>query len=343
MHGIRGRRRTQFALSLFSCLDLARNSYTVRRRRRRAACVRGRAAARAPGGTGAAAWMAATDLPTSVKFATAGVGGILGWIVVHPFNTLAVRMNLASAQPGYQQVSFFRFTARTVTEKGIASVYDGLAAGCTRQIFYATSRFGLFETFRDKLHEYRGQTGPAERLAAGLTSGACAAIISCPAEVTLVRMSNDKTLPADQRRNYKGVTDAFMRIAKEEGIATFWNGCAPFVQRAMLVGIVQVGTFDQNKELYERHAGLRRGTYSNVFAAAFTSGLMYSLVTMPFYSAMNRMASQKPDANGLLPYRSTMQTITSVAGKDGVLALWNGFAPYYGKPASTAILAISFS
>lgn len=246
--------------------------------------------------------MSDDDLPTSVKFGTAGLGGILGWVIVHPFNTFAVRMSLASSQPGYVPMSFFRFGMKTVAEKGVWSAYEGLAAGCTRQIFYATSRFGLFEVFRDKLHDLRGSVGPAERVAAGLASGACAAVISCPAEVSLVRMSNDATVAPDQRRNYKGVGDAFSRIAKEEGIATFWRGCAPFVQRAMLVGIVQVGTFDQNKVLFEQYAGMKRGTYPNIFAASFASGLMYSIVTLPFETAKNRMAFQKPDANGVLPY-----------------------------------------
>ena len=44
------------------------------------------------------------------------------------------------------------------------SLYDGLAAGIWRQVFYASSRFGLFETFRDKLHEIRGKTDFASRL-----------------------------------------------------------------------------------------------------------------------------------------------------------------------------------
>lgn len=39
-----------------------------------------------------------------------------------------------------------------------------------------------------------------------------AALISCPAEVTLVRLSNDATLPVEQRRNYSGVVDAFTRM-----------------------------------------------------------------------------------------------------------------------------------
>jgi len=50
-----------------------------------------------------------------------------------------------------------------IKENGIMSVYDGLAAGVWRQVFYATSRFGLFEVCRDKLHEIRGKTDFAGR------------------------------------------------------------------------------------------------------------------------------------------------------------------------------------
>lgn len=99
----------------------------------------------------------AADLPKSVIFATSGLGGCLGWAIVHPANTLAVRSNLASM--GGKK---FNFKAM-VAEHGIMSLYDGLAAGVLRQVFYATSRFGLFETFRDMLHEYRGKTDFASR------------------------------------------------------------------------------------------------------------------------------------------------------------------------------------
>lgn len=100
---------------------------------------------------------AAADLPKSIIFATSGLGGCLGWAIVHPANTLAVRSNLAS-MAGKK----FDFRAM-VAEHGIMSLYDGLAAGVLRQVFYATARFGLFETFRDILHEYRGKTDFAAR------------------------------------------------------------------------------------------------------------------------------------------------------------------------------------
>lgn len=127
-------------------------------------------------------------LPSYVNFSTAGLGGIAGWCVVHPFNTAAVRMNLVSltSPSSTPAPSFFPFLSRTIREKGFLSLYDGLSAGILRQIFYSTSRFGLFEVFRDELAKYR-PTDFASRLLVGCISGGIAAMISCPAEVTLVR------------------------------------------------------------------------------------------------------------------------------------------------------------
>jgi solute carrier family 25 oxoglutarate transporter 11 len=141
-------------------------------------------------------------------------------------------------------------------------------------------------------------------------------------------MSNDASQPAELRRNYKSVVNAFVRIMAEEGPATFFRGVGPFVNRAMLVGAVQVGTFDQFKQTF-RGYGVKSESL-NVFYSSMASGLLYSIVTMPFETAKNRMAFQRPDpVTGLNPYRGAFQTISSVATKEGVLKLWSGFPPYY--------------
>ena len=205
-------------------------------------------------------------------------------------------MNLlgASLQPNEKLPSFLTYSRDTIRTRGVASMYDGIGAGTIRQMFYATSRFGLFEVIRDQLAERNnGQVTAAMRVSSGLLSGGMAAVIACPAEVTLVRMSNDSALPLAQQRQYKHFADAAMRIGSEEGILAFWRGVVPFAQRAVVVGVCQVGTFDQGKELYENQFNIKRGTTLNVFCAAMTSGLFYALVTMPLESAKNRMASQK--------------------------------------------------
>jgi len=265
-------------------------------------------------------------ISTAVNFATSGLGGLIGWVAIHPFNTVGIRMNLATAS-GNASVSFPSYVMATVKKDGVLSLYSGLSAGLIRQLFYATSRFGLFEVFRDELAKYR-ETDMLSRFASGVTSGGIAAAISCPAEVTLVRLSNDATLPVDKRRNYKGVFDAFSRILREEGPSTFFRGCGPFVNRAMLVGAVQVGTYDQFRTTYKKWGVTHENL--NVFYASMTSGLLYALVTMPFETAKNRMAFQKPDpVTGIMPYRSAIQTITTIAKAEGTLKLWAGFAPYY--------------
>jgi solute carrier family 25 oxoglutarate transporter 11 len=252
------------------------------------------------------------------------MGGCMGWAVVHPANTIAVRWNLASMQG-----KPFNFR-QMIKTNGWLSLYDGLPAGVLRQVFYATSRFGLFETFRDMLHEYRGKTDFAARVGVGALTGGMAAYISCPMEVATVRMSNDATLPPDQRRNYKNVVDTMSRITKEEGVPAFWRGSTPFVQRAMLVGVFQVATLDQFKDLFAHMLGQQKNSIPNVFSASMASGLIYSLATMPLESSKNRMASQRPDPlTGKFSYTGTLQTIRSVTAKEGFFALYNGFFPYY--------------
>jgi len=213
-----------------------------------------------------------------------------------------------------------------ISKEGVSSLYAGISAGCLRQVFYATSRYGLFETFRDTLAKYR-KTDFAQRFVTASVAGGCAAVISCPVEVCLVRMSNDAALPVDQRRGYTSVVDAFARITRDEGPAAFYRGCQPFVMRAMVVGGTQVATYDQFKQLYAS-IGVPSGL-ANQFCSAMSAGLLYSLITMPLETAKNRMAFQKPDASGKLPYTSTVQTVTKIAQAEGTLMLWSGFFPYY--------------
>ncbi|KAJ3615552.1 hypothetical protein Zmor_016332 [Zophobas morio] len=168
--------------------------------------------------------------PTSVSFFTAGLGGVV---------------------EGGPRPNLERFTSSIIKEEGIFSLYSGLTAGITRQIFYATSRFGLYEVFRDALSRYR-DIDFVSRVMTGVASGACAALISCPAEVALVRMSNDSSLPSGDQRKYRHIIDCATRIWREEGVRTFWRGSLPFVNRAMVVGVCQVGTYDQFLSIFSK-------------------------------------------------------------------------------------------
>ncbi|GMH74708.1 hypothetical protein TrVE_jg7431 [Triparma verrucosa] len=263
------------------------------------------------------------SLPPHISFLTASLGGIGGWCVVHPFNSIAVRSSLASTSGTPFNLS------SVIKSEGLGTLYKGLDAGCYRQLVYAGARFGLYEDFRDRLHVIRGKTDFGSRLITGGAAGGCAAYLSCPMEVCVVRMSNDASLPLNERRNYKGVFDAFKRVTKEEGVTTFWRGSTPFVQRAVMVGCFQVATYDELKNTYARLLGQVKNSLPNVFVSAMTSGLIYSAVTMPLEATKNRMAGQKPGKDGKLPYTGTMQTIAKVTKTEGFGGLYKGYGAYY--------------
>ena len=61
------------------------------------------------------------------------------------------------------------------------------------------------------------------KAAIGMTAGAVGAFVGTPAEISLIRMTSDGRLPVEQRRNYKSVIDALMRITQEEGVLTLWR------------------------------------------------------------------------------------------------------------------------
>lgn len=76
---------------------------------------------------------------------------------IYKQHTKTVRMNLASMQGKSTTLP------QIIRQNGFLSLYDGLGAGVARQVFYASSRLGLFDTCRDMLHEVRGKTDFAGR------------------------------------------------------------------------------------------------------------------------------------------------------------------------------------
>ncbi|KAL6724237.1 hypothetical protein Aduo_019142 [Ancylostoma duodenale] len=53
----------------------------------------------------------------------------------------------------------------------------------------------------------------------GISAGACGALVGTPVDLALIRM----TVIGTQRRDYKNVIESLFRIAKEEGIFTWFR------------------------------------------------------------------------------------------------------------------------
>lgn len=221
-------------------------------------------------------------------------------------------------------------------------MYAGLSAGLFRQASYTTVRMGVYSSLFDYVSTRDTSSPPGffAKAGMGMTAGAVGAFVGTPAEVSLIRMTSDGRLPLAERRGYKNVFDALIRITREEGITTLWRGTIPTMGRAMVVNAAQLASYSQAKQ------GLLSTSYftDNIFChfvASMISGLVTTAASMPVDIAKTRIQNMKT-VNGLPEYKGAIDVLTKVIRNEGFFALWKGFTPYYARLGPHTVLTFIF-
>uniref|UniRef100_A0A8C4M7P7 Mitochondrial 2-oxoglutarate/malate carrier protein n=1 Tax=Equus asinus asinus TaxID=83772 RepID=A0A8C4M7P7_EQUAS len=232
--------------------------------------------------------------PKSVKFLFGGLAGMGATVFVQPLDLVKNRMQLSGegAKTREYKTSFHALTS-ILRAEGLRGIYTGLSAGLLRQATYTTTRLGIYTVLFERLTGADG-TPPGFLLKAviGMTAGATGAFVGTPAEVALIRMTADGRLPADQRRGYKNVFNALIRIVREEGVLTLWRGCIPTMARAVVVNAAQLASYSQSKQFL-----LDSGYFSdNIlchFCASMISGLVTTAASMPVDIVKTRIQNMR--------------------------------------------------
>jgi len=100
-------------------------------------------------------------------------------------------------------------------------------------------------------------------------------------------MQSDGTLPADQRRNYKGFFDAARRIPAEEGVTGLWKGGVPTMVRAMALNLGMFTTYEEAKERLSLAMPNNKGLAW--FLASLGAGVVASTLSLPFDNAKTKL------------------------------------------------------
>lgn len=114
-----------------------------------------------------------------------------------------------------------------------------------------------------------------------ITAGGIGAVVGNPADLCLIRMQADNTLPPAERRNYKHVGDAMVRVVREEGFLSLWKGAYPTVVRAMALNLGMLAPYDYCKDVFSKTLGWKDQRSCNLAASA-VSGFLASFLSLPF-------------------------------------------------------------
>lgn len=261
--------------------------------------------------------------------------------VIHPIDLTKVRMQLAREVGKEPQA--MALVKETIKNEGFKGMYSGLSAALTRQATYGSARIGLHRTFSNKLKELNGGGDIPfwQKSISGMAGGAIAVCIGTPFDVALVRMQADGIKPADQRRNYKHVFDAFSRVVKEEGLITLWTGLAPNILRGMSMNVGMMACYDQAKEMIVENITKDPDTLLTRILSAAVGGFCCAFMSLPFDMIKSRLQNMRADPKtGLMPYNGVSHCISRIVAEEGFVALWTGFSAYYLRCAPHAMIIL---
>jgi len=267
------------------------------------------------------------SIPNVIKFAFGGLAGMGATVFVQPLDLVKTRM----------QVSVI---SSVIRQEGLTTLYTGLSAGLLRQATYTTTRLGIYTYLFEKFSVDGQPPSFGMKALLGMGAGGSAAFVGTPAEVALIRMTSDGSLPVDKGRNYSSVFNALARIYKEEGLTTLWRGATPTMGRAMVVNAAQLATYSQAKQAILASGYIQDGIFCH-FVASMISGLVTTIASMPVDICKTRLQSQKY-VNGVPEYKGVVDVVSKVVKNEGFFALWKGFTPYYFRLGPHTVLTFIF-
>lgn len=211
-----------------------------------------------------------------------------------------------------------------------------------RQALYTTTRLGIYFSLSDYL-KYTVNGGENmsawQKVYSSLLAGGIGSVVGTPADLVLIRMQSDSTLPVEQRRNYKNVIDAFSRIVTEEGALSLWKGCAPTVVRAMSLNLGMLVSYDESKERLEKLLGKEKSNTTWILSSLISGGIAAAM-SLPFDNVKTKMQKMTRLPDGTMPYKSLMDCAIKTATNESIAGFWAGLPTYVLRIAPHVMITL---
>ena len=211
--------------------------------------------------------------------------------------------------------------AHVFKQNGFNGLYSGLSASLLRQITYSTTRFGVYEEFKQDFTTANSSPSFPTLIAMASTSGFLGGMAGNPADVLNVRMQHDAALPPEQRRNYKNAIDGLIRMVREEGWKGLFRGVWPNSTRAVLMTASQLASYDGFKKVLMQNTPLGDNLTTH-FTASFLSGFVATTICSPVDVIKTRIMSAH-EGEGLA------KLLVNVYRIEGVGWMFRGWVPSF--------------
>lgn len=282
-----------------------------------------------------------------------GIAGSVAKTVTAPLSRLTILFQVHSLvttkenRPKYA-TSYTVGLKKIIERGGVLSLWKGNGTSVLHRFPFSAINFYVYENMLDITTEHRhlfetvSATGggrptkdapPLARMISGATAGCTACIVCYPLDLVRTRLTTE--LPGQEY--YKGITDAFAKIVKSEGLSGLYAGIGPTLFVAVPNFAISYTVYGTLKEYVlddDLFYNLRKvdvdgqetlGLKLTLLCGA-ASGTLSTLVTFPFDTVRRRMQIQ----NLHVPVEkrlSGMGQIRMLMQNEGIRGIYRGLTP----------------
>ncbi|KAF2866109.1 mitochondrial carrier domain-containing protein [Massariosphaeria phaeospora] len=221
-----------------------------------------------------------------------------------------------------------------VKTDGVKGLYRGLSAAQLRQLTYSMTRFGIYETLKERFTTADSKPSFLTLVGMASVSGFLGGFAGNPGDILNVRMQHDAALPREQRRNYKHALDGIIRMGREEGVSSLWRGVWPNSSRAVLMTVGQLATYDGFKRTLLEYTTLQDNLATH-FTASFLAGFVATTICSPVDVIKTRVMSSTEQ-------RSIVRLVTDITKTEGLRWMFKGWVPSFIRVGPHTILTFLF-
>ncbi|KAJ8009131.1 hypothetical protein DPEC_G00085710 [Dallia pectoralis] len=247
----------------------------------------------------------------------------------------ALRQHVPSGGPQTAYRGMVGTAIGILREEGPLKLWQGATPALYRHIVYSGVRMVTYEQLRDVLGRSEDDSFSLWKSAiGGMLSGAVGQFVASPTDLVKVQMQMEgrRRLEGKPPRVH-GVCQAFLKIVSHGGIRGLWAGWVPNVQRAALVNLGDLTTYDTVKHFLLRNTSLQDTSLCHGFASA-CSGLVAATMGTPADVIKTRIMNQPRDVNGRgVLYTSSIDCLIQSVKGEGFKSLYKGFLPTWMRMA----------
>ncbi|KFP26050.1 Mitochondrial uncoupling protein 4 [Colius striatus] len=283
--------------------------------------------------------------PRASKFALSACAAAVAELVTFPLDLTKTRLQVQGEGGAGGQAApphgMLRTAVGIVQEEGLWSLWQGATPAVYRHIVYSGVRMVAYEHLRDSvLGRAEDESFPLwKAVVGGMSAGAIGQFFASPTDLVKVQMQMEgKRKLEGKPLRFRGVHHAFMKILSEGGIRGLWAGWVPNVQRAALVNMGDLTTYDSVKHFLLLNTPLVDNSVTHSVASC-CSGLVAAVLGTPADVVKTRIMNQPRDQQGRgLLYKSSMDCLIQTVQGEGFLSLYKGFIPTWMRMAPWSLV-----